>query len=153
MQIEHSSQFVKARQPRRVVVYLMQNLSLRGRQPPIIFARIVRPYNFAIDSFHTKKLCSRLSSSEVRFYKENGRFACLSPPLGDLGATYADRLGLIGKGVVLIKLFFSRCYGWGATSEYRLIVGDFAPTGAVWPKISGIRGRPSPTILLLRELG
>jgi len=26
----------------------------------------------------TKKLCSRLSSSEVRFYTENGRFAFLS---------------------------------------------------------------------------
>jgi len=25
------------------------------------------PYNFAADSFHAKKLCSRLSSSEVRF--------------------------------------------------------------------------------------
>jgi len=25
------------------------------------------PYNFAADSFHTKKLCSRLSSSDVRF--------------------------------------------------------------------------------------
>ena len=24
------------------------------------------PYNFAADSFHTKKLCSRLSSSDVR---------------------------------------------------------------------------------------
>jgi len=31
MQIEHSSQFVTARQRRRVVVYLMQNLRLRGR--------------------------------------------------------------------------------------------------------------------------
>jgi len=45
MQIEHSSQFVKARQPRQVVVYLMQNLPLRGRPPPIIFALIVRPMN------------------------------------------------------------------------------------------------------------
>jgi len=26
------------------------------------------PYNFVADGFHTKKLCSRLSSSEVRFY-------------------------------------------------------------------------------------
>jgi len=26
------------------------------------------PYNFAADSFYTKKLCSRLSSSEVRFF-------------------------------------------------------------------------------------
>jgi len=25
------------------------------------------PYNFAADSFHTKKLCSSLSSSKVRF--------------------------------------------------------------------------------------
>jgi len=36
------------------------------------------PYNFVADSFHTKKLCSRLSSSEARFYTENGRFAVLS---------------------------------------------------------------------------
>jgi len=34
-------------QPRQVglVVYLTQNLSLRGRSPPIIFARVVRPIN------------------------------------------------------------------------------------------------------------
>ena len=46
------------------------------------------PYNFAPYSFHTKKLCSRLSSSEVRFETEIGRFAFLKHPLGDLGATY-----------------------------------------------------------------
>ena len=49
----------------------------RGRPPPIIFARLVRPMN-ALQlcrwQFHTKKLCSRLSSSEVRFYTENGRY-------------------------------------------------------------------------------
>jgi len=33
------------------------------------------PYNFVADGFHTKKLCSRLSSSKVRFYTEYGRFA------------------------------------------------------------------------------
>jgi len=48
--------------------------------------------------------------------------------------------------------FFARCYGWGATSDYRFKIGDFAPTGAGWPKISGRRGRPSATILLLRKL-
>jgi len=50
-----------------------------------VFAWIVRPmnaYNFVADSFHTKKLCSRLSSSEVRLYMENGRFAFLSPLWG-----------------------------------------------------------------------
>jgi len=35
------------------------------------------PYNFVADSIHTKNLCSRLSSSEVQFYMENGRFAFL----------------------------------------------------------------------------
>jgi len=33
------------------------------------------PYNFVADSFYTKKLCSRLSSREVRFDIENDRFA------------------------------------------------------------------------------
>jgi len=68
------------------------------------------PYNFAADSFHTKKLCSRLSSSEVRFFTEIGRFAFFRPPLLDLGATYDDHLRLIVKRVVdflvaLIELF------------------------------------------------
>jgi len=35
--------------------------------------------SFVADSFRTKKLCSRLSSIEVQFYTENGRFAFLSP--------------------------------------------------------------------------
>jgi len=36
--------------------------------------------------------------------------------------------------LVLIKLFFARCYDWGATSEYRFKIGYFAPTGAGWHK-------------------
>jgi len=40
----------------------------RGCPPPTIFARLDRPVNFVVaDSNHTKKLCSRLSSSEVHF--------------------------------------------------------------------------------------
>jgi len=74
------------------------------------------PYNFAADCVHTKKLCSRVSSSEVRFFTEIDRFAFLRPPLGDLGVTYDDHLRLIGKRVVdfisaLIETFFDRCYG------------------------------------------
>jgi len=41
------------------------------------------PYNFVADSFHTKKLCSRLSASEVRFYTEISRFAFFESPLGN----------------------------------------------------------------------
>jgi len=44
------------------------------------------------------------------------------PPFGGLGTTYDVHLKLIGKRVVdflllLIEVFFSRCYGWIATSE------------------------------------
>jgi len=49
--------------------------------------------------------------------------------------------------------FFARYYGWGATSDYRFKINDFDPTGTVWPKISGRKGRPPPTILILRKLG
>ena len=42
--------------------------------------------------------------------------------------------------LVLIVLIFARCHGWGATSEYRLKIGVFAPTGSVCHKISGRRG-------------
>jgi len=63
---------------------------------------------------------------------EIGRFAFFRYPLEDLGATYDDHLRLIEKRVVnfllaLIELFFARCYGWGATGDYRLKIGDFAP--------------------------
>jgi len=60
------------------------------------------PYDFAADSFHTKKLCSRLPSSEVRFYEKNGRFAFLDPFWGGGGleARYDDHLRLTGKRVV-----------------------------------------------------
>jgi len=58
------------------------------------------PYNFVADDFHTKQLCSSLSSREVRSYTENGRFAFLSSPLLGLGATYDVHLMLIRKLVV-----------------------------------------------------
>jgi len=75
------------------------------------------PYNFAADSFHTKKLCSRCSSSEVHFLIEIGRFAFLRPPLGDLGATYDDRLRLIVKRVVDFLLALIELFSLGVTAE------------------------------------
>ena len=82
------------------------------------------PYNFAADSFHTKKLCSRLSSNECDFLTKIGRFALLRPSLGDVGATYEDRLRLIGKRIVdfllaLIELFSLRV----TPEELRAIIG------------------------------
>ena len=86
-------------------VSLIPNFRYKGSPPPIIFAQLVRPMN-ALQLCR----CSRLSSSEVHFLMKIGRFAFLRPPLGDLGATYDDRLRLIGKRVVdfvlaLMELF------------------------------------------------
>jgi len=74
------------------------------------------PYNFVADNFCTKKLCSRLSSSEVRFHSENGRFAYLSPLLGLMG-TYDDHLRLIGKRVVNFLLLLIELFSLGVTAE------------------------------------
>jgi len=82
-------------------------------------------YNFAADSFHTKKLCSRFSSSEVRFFTEMGRFVFFRPPLGDLGTTYDDHLRLIGKRVVDVLLALIELFSLGVTSEaLRAIIGS-----------------------------
>ena len=81
------------------------------------------PYNYAADSFHTKKLCSRLSSNAVHF-TEIGRFAFLRPALGDLGATYDDHLRLIGKRVVDFLLALIELFSLGVTAEeLRAIIG------------------------------
>ena len=83
------------------------------------------PYNFAADSFHTKKLCSRLSSIECDFLTKIGRFAFLRPPLGNLGATYGDHLRLIGKCVVVFLLALIELFSLGVTAEpLRAIIGS-----------------------------
>jgi len=82
------------------------------------------PYNFAADSFHTKKLCSRLSSREVQFFTEIGHSAFLRPPLGDLRATYDDHLRLIRKRVVDFVLALIELCSLGVTAEeLRAIIG------------------------------
>ena len=69
------------------------------------------PYNFAAESFHTKKLCSRLSSRKVQFsVQKTKKIVVFKAPFGGLGATYAVHLRLIGKLVgdfllVIIDLF------------------------------------------------
>ena len=109
------------------------------------------PYNFVADSFHTKKLCSRLSSSEVRFYTENGLFVVLNSLWGLRDTVrcspWAQWKARIGLPISVSWTFFARCYGWGATFENRSKIAYFAPTRPVWPKISGRRGRPHQSFL------
>jgi len=75
------------------------------------------PYNFAADSFHTKKLCSRLSSSEVRFFYANRPFCVFQTSFGDLGETYDDHLRLLGKRVVDFLLALIELFSLGVTAE------------------------------------
>ena len=64
-------------------------------------------------------------------------------PLGGSEATHDDHFRLIEKhvGDLLITIsvnwtFLRRLYSRGATSNYPFRFGDFAPTGAGWPKIA-----------------
>jgi len=90
-------------------------------------------YNFAADSFHTKKLCSRLSSSEVRFFTEIGHLAFLRPPLEDLGATCDDHLRLIGKRSVDFLLVLIELFSLRVTAEaLRAIIGSKSANLLQW---------------------
>jgi len=83
------------------------------------------PNNFAADSFHTKKLCSTLSSNEVRFLRKSAVLHFFRPPLGDLGATYDDHLGLVGKHIVDFLLVLIELFLLGVTAEaLRAIIGS-----------------------------
>ena len=78
------------------------------------------PYNFAADTFHTKKLCSRLYSSEL---EEKRPFCVFKPPLGDLGATCGDHMRLVGKRVADFLLVIE-LFSLGRTAEaLRAIIG------------------------------
>ena len=104
------------------------------------------PYSFVADSFHRKKLCSRLSLSEVDFIRKTAVLRFWAPLWGPRGnirwSSHWKACSLLPNSVNWT--FFARCYGWGTTSEDQFKIGDFAPAGAGWPKISG-RG-VAPTI-------
>jgi len=68
------------------------------------------PYDFATESFHTKKLCSRLSARKAQFLYGKWKKIAFEAPFWGLGATYTVHLRLIGKLVgdfllVTIELF------------------------------------------------
>ena len=91
------------------------------------------PYNFAADSFHTKKLCRRLSSSEVRFRQF---FRFLRLPLKDLEATYDDHLRLIEKRVVDFLLALIELFSLGVMAEaLRAIIGSKSAILLQWEPV------------------
>ena len=132
----------------------------KGRSPPIIFAQIDKPINalqLCRRRFsHKKNFVADFLEAKCNFWLKNGCFEFLRSLWEEWGlpATYDVHLRLIEKRVVdfllmLIELFFARYYGWGATNEHRSSkISVFVPTGAVWSKISGRRGRPHQSFFL-----
>jgi len=77
--------------------------------------------------------------------------------LGELGATYDDRLRLIGKHVRDFLLVLTELFSLGVTAEaLPAIIGSKSAIslqcGSVDPKFQ-VKGVAPPTILLLRKLG
>ena len=57
-------------------------------------------------------------------FNENRPFCVFEAPLGDLGATYDDRVRLIGKDVVDFLLALTELFSLGITAEVlRAIIG------------------------------
>jgi len=82
------------------------------------------PYNFAAEVFTQRNFVADFLQAKCFFLIEIGRFAFLRPPLGDLGATYDDRLRLIGKRVVNFLLALIELFSLGVTAEaLRAIIG------------------------------
>jgi len=54
--------------------------------------RVTLYYNFAAESFLSKKLCSRLHSIKVEFNLKKGKVGFLSHSLGDLEVTFFREL-------------------------------------------------------------
>jgi len=113
------------------------------------------PYNFAADSIHTKKICSRLSS------RDRKRPFCVFEPLWadsgwHRGNVHLRLIGKRGSGLSISDncIFPQILVDWDATSENRLKIGVFEGDGSVCPKTKslGIRGR-SPQVLRDGKLG
>ena len=103
----------------------------RGHPSPTICSRTDRPMNafFAAESFHTKKLYSRLCSRKVQFsIRKTKKLSPLRPPIGEGVSGNVRTLFILGSLearivdflLIITELFFASCYACGATNEYRL---------------------------------
>jgi len=91
MHIRYVWYFVAYRHGWHSLFILERKFTFKGTSPPIIFARMERPVNFVADNIHTKKLSTRLSSSEVQFYMGNSRFAFFEPLFVGLRTMFYER--------------------------------------------------------------
>ena len=111
-----------------------------------------------------KPVCDLLIVTNSNWHPVSYRFRVMAAycsnfaPMRSLWLTILGRRGrpppiifaLIVRPMDALQLcpsqFSHKCYGWGATSENRSKICDFAPMSSLWSKISGTRGRPPPMI-------
>ena len=125
------------------------------RSLPTIFAHLERSENAVADSFHIKKLCSRISSTKVHFLREKVHFAFLCPLLGGLGATHAVHLRLIKKRVldfllVIIEVFSLSSDVLRRYERKTIENRRFGMGGSISAKFSHRRGR-YPLVIFARQ--
>jgi len=96
-------------------------------------------YNFVVDSFRTRKFCSFVADflqAKCNFRRKTAVLRFWVPCEGLKGnvhwSSYAHWKARIRLAISVSWTFSARCYGWGDTSDYRLKIGDFAPTEAGW---------------------
>ena len=82
-------------------------------------------YKFAAESFHAKKLCSRLFSAEIQFSWKIADFVFLTHPLGVLGATYAVHVRLVGKRIIDFLLVIIELFSLGVMAEVLRAIIDW----------------------------
>ena len=144
-----------------------QSYRIRWKNTKEGLLRLSRSFKVIEDGINRKPVCDFLLVINTNKHPSSYRFGVIAaycsnfghfafePTFGDLGATYDVHLRLIEKRVVdfllVILNFFARCYRWGATSENRLKIGDFAPTRPVWPNISDRRGHPHQPFFFLEN--
>ena len=114
-------------------------------------------YNFAAESFYTKKLCSRLFSREVEFYLHKQRYRVFVPPFGGLrGNVHGSSMARWkARGRLLISAnwtLFACFHCWGTMSRYWSKSLCSKGGGSLSAQIQGERGVPHQGILAWENL-
>ena len=110
--------------------------------------------NFAAESCHTKKLCSRLFSREVEFYWHKQRYLVFVPPFVTFGLRGNVHVSSMARWKARGRLpisanwtFFASYHGWGTMSRYWWKFRCLKGGGHFERKFQGERGVPHQRIL------
>ena len=138
-----------------IVTTVLQSTESSGYSP--VTDKWPRCY-FLVASVRLSVACVRIKTEQVAQLSQTDRGArCVSVGqkwrtgtgrqyFADIScSSWAHWKARSGLPISVNRTFFARCYGWGATSENRSKIGDFAATRSVWPKISDRRGGPPCT--------